>query len=776
MTGRGVVRAATIALSAMVAVAVVPRAVRAQDLSCGPGDREVLGLEFRGNRSIGSRDLAIRVRTTPSDRTRRWHLGFGERRCLNRDELTLDLLRLTAYYRERGFYSARVDTLVQPLSPSAVRVVFNVTEGQPTRLATYTVTGLTGIPDSADIIHRLRLRVGDPFDFARFKADIDTVVHRLREQGYYRADALSAYDRDTTLVAHASITAMPGNRARFGEPVVQVTPAENRGQELSSDVIKRVMGIRAGQWYSDHAILDAQRNLFQLGAYRHLEIAALPDSLQPPGDSIVVLEVHLSEDYMRQLDSEIGWATLDCGRVRLQYTDKNLLGTARRLEVNAQASKIGYGDPLETQGTRDFCTLRWLLGERNQTALKDDPFSRKMHYFLGATVRQPRLLGTRWVPAVSLYSERRGEFKAYLRSTFVGADLSATRDLGDRMPLRLAYTFEYGQTTADPPALCALFNRCDAESRRTIQDTATLGVASATLARLRTDNLVSPTRGTAMRGEIRSSAARLLGTSDSLFFNKGTGDIAWYRQVAGRNVLALRLRAGAVFGRKLNFSDAAGFIPPQERLYAGGPNSVRGFQQNELGSLVYIARSAIDTIVSVTAGGSDSTFRFQADTTNQTPSLDRSIPLGGNSLLVANIEYRMRDRFFFPDLLQYTLFLDGGDVWSRETRGQRIKWTPGLGVRALTPVGPVQVNVGYNRYDRDVGALFYNPDVRTLLCVSPGNTVEYRAQPDPDPSRPGGLLFEQIDKSAKCPSTFAPPRRTRWLQRLTFTFSIGSDF
>src|SRR4051812_45404547 len=146
MTGRGVVRAATIALSAMVAVAVVPRAVRAQDLSCGPGDREVLGLEFRGNRSIGSRDLAIRVRTTPSDRTRRWHLGFGERRCLNRDELTLDLLRLTAYYRERGFYSARVDTLVQPLSPSAVRVVFNVTEGQPTRLATYTVTGLTGIP------------------------------------------------------------------------------------------------------------------------------------------------------------------------------------------------------------------------------------------------------------------------------------------------------------------------------------------------------------------------------------------------------------------------------------------------------------------------------------------------------------------------------------------------------------------------------------------------------------------------------------------------------
>ncbi|HMC54403.1 MAG TPA: BamA/TamA family outer membrane protein, partial [Gemmatimonadaceae bacterium] len=656
MIGRAEVRAAALALFAIVAIAVAPREARAQDLSCGQGDKEVLGLDFRGNRSIRDADLALRVTTTPSSKTRRWHLGFGQRRCLNHDELSRDVLRLTAYYRERGFYGARVDTLVQPLTPAAVRVVFNIQEGQPTRVASYIVTGLQGIPDSADIHRRLRLRVGDPFDFGLYRADIDTVVHRLREQGYYRADALSAYDRDTSLVAHASITAVPGTRARFGEPMFFIDSAAGRRQQISTDVVKRVMRIRPGQWYSDQAILDAQRNLFQLGTYRHLEIAPLPDTLQPPGDTVVLLGVRLSEDYMRQLDSEIGWATLDCGRARLQYTDKNFLGTARRLEVNAQASKLGYGEPLETQATRDFCTLRW-LGSSNQTALKDDPFSLKLHYFLGATVRQPRLLGTRWVPAVSLYSERRGEFKAYLRSTFAGADLSATRDLADRTPLRLAYTFEYGATTADPPALCALFNRCDPQSRQTIQDTTTLGVASASLARIRTDNLLSPTRGYAMRGEVRTSAARLLGTSDSLFFNKATGDVSWYTRLGGRSsVLAVRLRGGVVFGRKLSFSDPAGFIPPQERLYAGGPTSVRGFQQNELGSLVYIARNAIDTIVTVPAGTTDSTFRFQIHQTTDPDSslkLDRSVPLGGNSLVVANIEYRIRDRLLFPDLLQY---------------------------------------------------------------------------------------------------------------------------
>ncbi|HMC56875.1 MAG TPA: hypothetical protein VKH19_16975, partial [Gemmatimonadaceae bacterium] len=96
------------------------------------------------------------------------------------------------------------------------------------------------------------------------------------------------------------------------------------------------------------------------------------------------------------------------------------------------------------------------------------------------------------------------------------------------------------------------------------------------------------------------------------------------------------------------------------------------------------------------------------------------------------------------------------------------RWTPGVGFRAVTPVGPVLVNVGYNRYDRDPGPLYYNPDVRTLLCVSPSNDITYSHDPTG--------AFTQIDQTKSCPGTFAPPRRARWLQKLTFTFSIGSDF
>jgi outer membrane protein insertion porin family/translocation and assembly module TamA len=521
-----------------------------------------------------------------------------------------------------------------------------------------------------------------------------------------------------------------------------------------------VLGIPVGAFFSDRAIVEAQRNLFQLGAYRHIEVAPLPDSLQPPGDTVVVLLVRLTEDYMKQLDSEIGWATLDCVRTRLQYTDRNWLKTARRLELTGSASKIGYGDPLQSAETRRMCTFG------NATELKDDQFSDTLHYFVGATARQPRLLGTRWVPALSVYSERRGEFRAFLRKTRIGGDLSATRDVGERMPFRLAYTFEYGETDAEPAAFCALFNRCDAESRSRLSVLAPLGIASAALVRNRTDNVISPTAGYVARAELRTSASRLLGTDDSLYFNKATGDVAWYKSTGGGNVFTVRLRGGAVLGRRLRLSDPTGFIPPQERLYAGGATSVRGFQQNELGALVYIARNNNVVIDSIVAG-TETVYQFEVDTTpGNIQSPDRAVPLGGNSLVVANIEYRLRDPFFFPNLLQYAIFLDGGDVWTRGQKSAQIKWTPGLGFRALTPVGPVQVNVGYNPYQREDGPVYFNPDVRTLACATPGNTITYRRDPT-------GQLVEA--SSGTC-EDYKPPKRDRFIQRLTFTFSIGPDF
>jgi outer membrane protein insertion porin family/translocation and assembly module TamA len=163
----------------------------------------------------------------------------------------------------------------------------------------------------------------------------------------------------------------------------------------------------------------------------------------------------------------------------------------------------------------------------------------------------------------------------------------------------------------------------------------------------------------------------------------------------------------------------------------------------------------------------------------------RVVPVGGNSLIVANFEARLRSRFF-PELLQYTVFVDGGDVWSRKTLiGQRshdasklflngLKWTPGVGVRVFTPVGPFQANVGYNPFAQPPGAIYFDASAAppdglaplSLYCVTPGNAI---------PAVPNGSgKYEQVP-GVPCPA-FTPPRKVSFLSRLTFTFSIGPDF
>ena len=86
-------------------------------------------------------------------------------------------------------------------------------------------------------------------------------------------------------------------------------------------------------------------------------------------------------------------------------------------------------------------------------------------------------------------------------------------------------------------------------------------------------------------GEIRGSSPVIL-SDPSLSFFKVTADVSWYRQVTRRMVFFARVRGGAI--------SLGNLLPPQERLYAGGANSVRGFQQNELGPIVYLWTS-LDT-------------------------------------------------------------------------------------------------------------------------------------------------------------------------------------
>jgi len=743
--------------TAFAFLAAIPAvSARAQDIECERGDLEVIQLNFEGNRSLSDAELARAIVTTPSGWSRRFlHLPFTTKHCLDRVELPNDRARLIILYRRRGFPRVQVDTAVKLLAPGAVSVTFRINEGPPMILRTFTVRGLDSVPVRGRLMRELgSIREGMRFDRFKLEAAADSLRERLHNSGYPRAVAENNYIvNDSALSAWDTLVVAPGPRTRIGTIKIEVTPLARKKQQIPARVVRKIMGLDSGELYRESEILDAQRAIYQTEAYQHVSIT--PDST---ADSVITLYVNLAEAAMHAARLGAGYGTLDCFRITGDYTDYNFLNGARRLDLNTRVSKIGIGRPMDW--SPKLCP-----------AAKKDVFSNRLNYYAGATLRQPVFLGLRTVPTLTLYTQRVSEYNAYLRTTSVGGAASVVWRGLTRTPVNLTYSMDLGRTEAQPALFCAVFNLCEAAERERVQRTQQLAVLSLTVTRDNSNSLLSPTRGSIVRLEARHSSPAILSNED-LQFNKLVGDASRYIGIGSSAVLAGRVRGGSVFGR--NVESATGFIPPQERLYAGGPTTVRGFSQNELGSLIYISGSYEGFFIDNPDGTRDTVLRQE-----HTDSLTRRIvPVGGNSLVVGNLELRMRSPFL-SELLQWTLFTDAGEVWNRGTsqlKEVKLKITPGIQLTAFSPVGPVRLAVGYNPYRRPPGPIYYEALSLggELLCVSPFNTIKTHITYDP--SNPGTVTNVTQEPGGVCPSTYQPPKENSFRSKLTFSFAIGQAF
>ena len=726
---------------AVALVLALPAAAGAQDLECDPGDVRVDDIEFRGNETFPDAELEAAIATTPSSFWRRIGLFFGAQRCLDRVEFQRDVLRLRLFYRQRGFYKAAVDTTVVTKDPGRVDIRFDIVEGPPVLIDTMRVSGLDTVRDGSRFARQLEEMRGGRFDRQELQVRVAGIIDRLRDQGYARAEVLSNYDVDSTDRATVELQFLPGRVMRIARIDVEIQPREGKRQEITEAEVRRLLSLRVGEIFREQDLFRSQRDLYQLETYAHVEIRLAPDSLQPPGDSLLAVRVFLSEAAMHSVRLGAGWATLDCFRTQGRFVDRDFIGGARRLEVNGRLSKIGVGYPLD--GVEQMCASQ----------VRKDVFSDTVNYYAGATVRQPLLFGLRLSPTLTLFSERYSELDAYLRRTTIGGVASVTRETRPRTPLTLAYQLEYGRTQAADAVFCAVFNVCELQAIGELTQNTRLATGRVSLSRDRTDNLYDPRRGDIVRLEWRHSS-RFIGSD--FRFNKWTGEANWYKGLTPSVTFASRIQVGGVLALG-TLRGADDFVPPQERMYGGGPNSVRGYRQNELGPLVYLVNDArVDSILP----GGDTVF-----VADDTIGVIRTSPTGGNAQAIVNVELRMRPPFL-RQLLQFALFVDGGQVYNRRAETVRLdqfRWTPGIGLRVASPVGPIRFDLAYNRYAQQRGPAYTivrdevtgNPS--RLRCVSPGNTL------------PNGF-------GEGCPATFTPRQDDSFFQKLTFHFSIGQAF
>jgi outer membrane protein insertion porin family len=664
--------------------------------------RVVRQLAFEGNSAVTDEVLASAIATTNSSWFARvflvrW-LGLGEKRYFDEQEFRRDVVRLEVLYRRSGYPHVQIDTTVRR-TPENVSITFRIKEGEPTRVAAFKVTGLDSLP--AKVRERtlvdLPLRHGDPFNRFRMQAASDTITRRLKDRGYPSARVFSSFETNKqTDTAAVTLDVVPGKRALVGRVDVVGT---NR---VEPELVRKLLISRPGRLYSQDELLQSQRNLYQSDLFRFATVNIDSAAFVPGADSVPI-SVSVNESKRRRIRSGIGFGTEDCFRSSAGWTTRNFLGGAGRiLDLTGRISKVGVAQP-----------FAWGLDNSPLcSALKDDTVgSAKLNFSLGAAVKRPAFLSPNNTISVSLFTERRSEFKVYLRQE-TGTSITIRRETPRRrIPLSLAYTLSYGHTEATAVSFCASFNACTPDVVALLRQNRVLATLTASGTLPRVNNPLDPSRGSLGSLEITESAKQL-GSSSFEQFTRAVADYSWYRPLSRDVVLSWRIRGGIIFAPSVDVATQTGnFIPPEQRFYAGGPNDVRGFDRNELGPVVYVVpKSHVDSTLA------------NPVVANRTPLDPDSVQVaatGGNTLAVANIELRVPSPIF-SSRLRLAAFVDAGGVWQRNEPNSPavIRVTPGVGLRLSTPLGPARLDVAYNPYKLQAGTLFQFDTTGALTPVA----------------------------------------------------------
>jgi outer membrane protein insertion porin family len=171
------------------------------------------------------------------------------------------------------------------------------------------------------------------------------------------------------------------------------------------------------------------------------------------------------------------------------------------------------------------------------------------------------------------------------------------------------------------------------------------------------DDPFNPTKGTFNSGTVEAASVYLGSEVD---YYKLAGQSSWYFPLFRRNTIVVSGRAGMIRPARNTVE-----VPIQKRFFLGGRTTVRGFKEESLG-----------------------------------PKAADGTSIGGDYMVNTNAELRIPLQYGFV----FAGFFDTGSVWfPRNTEnGFDLRKSAGSGLRYLTPVGPLSLDVGW-KLDRREG-------------------------------------------------------------------------
>lgn len=435
------------------------------------------------------------------------------------------------------------------------------------------------------------------------------LLHALLEEGHAQANVSTpvAYLRPATQTLDLEFSVGVG-------PVVDIGPISFTGLERTREkFLRRRLLIHEGQLYQPSKIEDARQDLASVGIFSSVGVhdapplVALARGQATPGvTQAMPLRFALAEGKRHTVSGQIGYSTDLGGRVGASWTHRNLLGGAEQLKLTALVTGLG-GSAQQGLGYdvyADFLKPDFLRRDQN-LSLRVEGIRQLLYSYhqtailvRGGLIRR---LNKRWSINGSLLAEQENikQFGVSTDYLIVQAPLGAV----------------YDSTELSNPI-----------------DPATHG--------MRVTVNITPSESL----ENGSAFFTIMSASASTYFDLHHIGLS----APGRSVIAVRGLVGSVQGASTYQ------IPPDQRLYAGGPATVRGFRYQGVGPQ------------------------------------NGKYGIGGTSLDAGSVEFRQRILKSFGA----AAFVDAGQVGvgSRPFQG-KLRVGYGAGVRYYTPIGPVRLDV-----------------------------------------------------------------------------------
>ena len=643
---------------------------------------EVTSLNFRGNRQFPDEVLANAIITRETECRSFILLPFcwsgasfsEDPYFLHAREFRRDQARIRLFYYQRGYRETVVDTLVNRPSRREVEITFEIQEGEPVRVVGLGFTGMERFPDSS-VVEDLPVRLGAPLNALSLEAARDSLSTRLRGRGFAHAEVLLNYSipRDSPLEASVTFDLYPGQEAYLGplSVVGNITVPEV--------VVRRMLPFREGDSFSQEELLAGQRNLDNLDIFRRANV--IPDLTHVP-DSIVPLLIQVSEGDVHRVRAGSGLSTADCVNTEARWVSRNFFGGARRLQVTGRVSKLLAPFLEQTvcqdAGTGEYGELNWLLS---------------------ADFTQPWLFSPRNSLSASVFGERQSLPDIFVRQA-LGLNLAVSHTLMVATPVTFSVRPEISRLDAAEIFFCSNYLICTPEDIGILQGSNWLAPLGLRFAQDRRNQALSPTRGHSVLLDLEVASGL---TGSDYRYTRVLTEASWYTQARSRLVLAARLRGGWLnpggFEGLSTPGGSENVVPPEKRLYAGGSNSVRGFAQNRLGPRVLYLPQVERVLRGTPDGGPppctpQEVMSLSCDANPLSDAAFATRPTGGTAMVEGSVELR------FPVLGQVwegATFLDFGQVWEEDLGVDLtdMEFTPGLGIRYFSPIGPIRVDLAY---------------------------------------------------------------------------------